>query len=202
MAIVQSRIIQLIDAGMDYQKALRTIINHIHSQFNHLNAPNSTASAPDMIAYLANLADEQFLLSDPTQSPNILASEHHHFALNIHRNTRKAQIAAAKRRDTLATQRRTYDPNQKLSTLLAEPPAKRLAPSQLFWDPDKSDTPTPAQRAYMDAHLSSPEYKAELATWEEEEQKRILAEADEEDAKANAAFAQLGQSLKESESDK
>jgi hypothetical protein len=167
MAIAQSRVIYLIESARDYQQALQTLISHIHSQLNHINRPDaSPGTARDALYYLANVANEQFLLKDPIQSPSTITLEHKHFATNFHRNRVRAIHMQNKRREDGREQRTTYDPSIDLKSLLHTEPK----PPKNFQEEAEAQEELTRQ-------------------WEEAERKRLEQEADENDSLANNAFS-------------
>ena len=148
MAIAQSRVISLIYAGMDYKQGLETQMRHIHTHYNYVK--NGTMSAEAALEYLYSIANPDFLLQQPSQSPSIISIEHQHFFRNAKRNERRALIATHKRRAEGKRTRLTYQPNAPIP-LSNSPPQLPQQPA--------TDIPalTPAQEIALQMEIAAME---------------------------------------------
>lgn len=94
MPITQTRMIDLINAGLDYQQALQFACKLIREARENIYAG---ADSIKEIDDLAILADESALLSNPTASGIVIQLERRHFKQNASRNiTRRNLLRAAR----------------------------------------------------------------------------------------------------------
>ncbi len=115
MAVSQDRIIDLINAGLDFKQALDDMIALIDQA--HERDPDHPG-----LASLWALSDYGKRLKQPYKSPFILQKEREHFRANRRRNIRNAAAAERKRRAQGAIpmiRERQFDPLE---------PAPRLTP--------------------------------------------------------------------------
>ena len=96
MAILQSRMMAVINAGLDYQQALETILERF--RLNKERISQGRMSYQQAYEDFESIASTRILLQRPTQSPTALAVEHYHFTRNARRNAKVAAHQAELRR--------------------------------------------------------------------------------------------------------
>lgn len=133
MPITQPRMLSLINAAQDYQRALRRLCNEINLQYQ-LSPENS------QLSHLAAIATEAGLLDLPIESSNTIALEAAHFSKTWKRNNRTA-IKQAQRRGCSIT--RTNPIYLHLPNLLEQ--EKHFQPEAL----------TPEQKALIEAEAAA-----------------------------------------------
>ena len=107
MPITQTRMIALINAANDYRQAFTTLISHITSQRQNIDASLTTPAYA--FEYIEAVAQPHLLLSTPEQSATTIAIEHYHFSHSLRRNQRAAEKASTRRR-LLSTPPRQHHP--------------------------------------------------------------------------------------------
>lgn len=113
MPISQARIIALINAGTDFEQALYTAVRLIQSECANHKA--GRVAAEGALSNIRNMIQPVGLLSNPLNSPKILALEKRHFEQNARRNNRAAAKMAAKRKGEGHKPRARYHPPMALS---------------------------------------------------------------------------------------
>lgn len=83
MAILQSRMIALINAALDYRNALNQLTKMIHKEAINIQAGTQTPAGA--FQTLAIMANKDILLEDASLSESTIMAEHYHF----HKNQRK-----------------------------------------------------------------------------------------------------------------
>lgn len=116
MAIIQARVIALINAGLDYQQALIQAVDNIKSAVQSVKSGLNTAESALQEIELINTPES--LLHDPAGSPATLTIEHYHFARNARKNINERNKASAKRRSPYPYQLHT---NPFATERLAQP---------------------------------------------------------------------------------
>lgn len=147
MAILQTRMIALINAATDYQQAFNTLCQFIHQQ---AQAIQDGLSTPEQ-AWLSiePQASPRILLQRPTESASALAVEHYHFTKNARRNAYIANRAAAKR--------------QKQGTPTRQPRTSPFATTDLFAQ-GAIRQPSQSQRGSFLPQPTTPTYQIDHAS--------------------------------------
>lgn len=94
MPIIQTRVIALIDAALDYQQALRQVLSAIRE--HKMSILYGRETVEDAFAFIERYVEEH-LLQDPLHTPQTISIEHYHFQKNKHRNEKAAQRELEKR---------------------------------------------------------------------------------------------------------
>lgn len=119
MAITQTRIISLINAGRDFQQALEKLISQIESLRSEVE---SGVTKPESALEILYLNAGPGLLINPAASKTTLLAEHKHFKANIRRNLRSKAKQEKKRRDQGILPRHQPDPFSPLNEHIISQP--------------------------------------------------------------------------------
>lgn len=95
MPVSQSRIIDLINAALDYKRGLDNLIDHVKA--DALRAREHPEHAAGLFEGLEAVAQTNTLMEHAERSLATLVVEHEHFRRNARRNDRTARKQAAKR---------------------------------------------------------------------------------------------------------
>jgi hypothetical protein len=87
MPILQTRVVAVVNAGIDYQKALYKLIALIKREYQNAIASGNHEQA---LANIFAQTDHRTLLEDPENSWYALRKEYDHFVQHIERNKREA----------------------------------------------------------------------------------------------------------------
>lgn len=181
MPITQSRMIALIQAAQDYQRALDQVTEMIEMQRQLVEEGQRTHQQACEILFLS--AHAKFLLSQPVESALTILAEARHFKLNQRRNDRKAAKARDRRSPGLRPQYSTTAPRSIHSAPEPDPSLYQ----QFSGDAPTTETWTERQAradAGLDA-MAEPEFT--IADISPEDKAKI--EADMEAIKSNQAVA-------------
>lgn len=88
MAILQSRMIALINSALDYQQAFTTLCDSVKREAD--NVATGSTTPHQALLNLEAIASARILLQRPSESGPALAVEHYHFSRNARRNQRHA----------------------------------------------------------------------------------------------------------------
>ena len=143
MPITQPRMLSLINAAQDYQKALQRLCQEINLQ-------SQLYPKDPQLSYLAALAIEASLLDSPTESPKAIALEVVHFQRVWKRNNRTAIKQAQRRGRSITT--RTNPTYLSLPNPLEQ---------EKYFRAKTIEALTPEQKAIIDAEAAAMQQQEE-----------------------------------------
>lgn len=95
MPILQSRMIALIEAALDYQHAYQELSHLIHAAY--INVEQGRADAANALQSLALMANDHNLLENAGKSQAAINQEHYHFKRNLNRNVKEREYQEKRR---------------------------------------------------------------------------------------------------------
>lgn len=179
MAILQSRMIALINAALDYQRAFRQVERMIQSELTNIQQGRQTPG--EAFYNLAHMVNESRMLQDMAGSQHSISSEHYHFEKNRKRNEERRRYQENKRGQTT---RQFYEPQHAVKQ------GQDLTPLTIPFRAEGQNKRGDIPRDLYTPHGLSPEAKweienrppsKEMTPEQEEEYRRFLERIEQPD---------------------